>query len=256
MRILVVGRGWVGNKVVSNLNQKHHNVTAVSHKSCIDVLAKEKFDWVINCAGMTGVPNVDACESHKLATYEANALFPISLYHECEKRNIRFGHVSSGCIYEGTIASADTPPNYFGSTYSVSKGISDTYLKDKAQVYRIRMPFTGVNESKNYLVKVRNYARTAKLIEGGHNSLTDLDEAAQVISNLVTQYQPNGAYNLVNAGSVTMHELVAMMGITGEWYTDAEFKSVTAAGRSNCVIPAHPQMRPIQDALAQAIQTL
>lgn len=256
MRILVVGRGWTGTKVVNELSRLKQEVTAVSHVSVFDIISTHKFDWVINCAGLTGTPNVDACEQNKLATYQANTLFPIELYHVCEQRNIRFGHVSSGCIYQGTISDIHANPNYFGSTYSISKGLSDAYLKNKAQVYRIRMPFTGMNEPKNYLVKVRNYAQTAKLIEGGSNSLTDLDEAAQVIAHLVTTHQPNGAYNLVNEGSVTMHELVDMMGITGDWYTDEEFKAVTAAGRSNCVIPAYHQMRPVKEALTNAIQTL
>lgn len=256
MKILVVGRGWTGTKVIDQLTKLKHEVVAVSHVSVFDLLDKQKFDWVINCAGITGTPNVDACEHNKLATYYANALFPIELYHACEKLHIRFGHVSSGCIYQGMITDVDADPNYFGSTYSISKGLSDTYLKDKAQVYRIRMPFTGVNESKNYLVKVRNYATTAKLIEGGSNSLTDLDEATQVIAHLITTHQPNGAYNLVNAGNITMHELIDMMGIVGEWYTDEEFQSVTLAGRSNCVIPSYSHMRPLKDALTQAIQTL
>ena len=256
MKILVVGRGWVGNKVVSHLVRLKQEVVSVSHVSAISTLSAQRFDWVINCAGVTGTPNVDACEFNRLTTYEGNTIFPIQLYHECEQRNIRFGHVSSGCIYQGTITTVDAPPNYFGSTYSISKGISDTYLKNNAQVYRIRMPFTAVNEPKNYLVKVRNYAKNAKLIEGGANSLTHLDDATQVIAELVVQHQPNGYYNLVNAGSITMHELVEMMGITGEWYTQEEFQSVTAAGRSNCVIPSYYKMRPLVDALEQSIKHL
>jgi dTDP-4-dehydrorhamnose reductase len=156
----------------------------------------------------------------------------------------------------GDIDGVDASPNYFGSIYSVSKGVSDVYLGDKAQVYRIRMPFTGVNESKNYLTKVYNYAKHGKLIDAGENSLTDLDEAVSVACNLMEEHEPNGYYNLVNKGSVNMHELADLMKIDPQWYTPEEFKAATAAGRSTCTIPAYEGMSDIRDALKNAIASM
>lgn len=257
MKILVVGRGWTGKKVIEELNRRGHAVIACSHTVAFEVLTQDNYDWVINCAGITGSPNVDACERDPEGTLEGNTIFPIRLYHECEKQNIRFGHVSSGCIYQGVITDVNTKPNYFGSIYSISKGMSDSYLKERAQVYRIRMPFTNVNERKNYLTKVYNYAKHGKLIEGGANSLTDLNEATRIIAELVSTNQPNGYYNLVNSGSVTMHELVDMMGIQNPtWYTSDEFRAATVAGRSNCVIPSYHMMRPVWEALQDAIYNI
>lgn len=255
MKILVVGRGWVGRKVAARINNVGHEATVFAHSHIFDAIERgsDQIDWVVNCAGVTGVPNVDACENDPMGTMEGNATFPIVLQRMCEKHNIKFGHVSSGCIYEGNIDDVNAKPNYFGSIYSISKGISDAYLRNRAQVYRVRMPFTGTLEDKNFLVKVRKYALTGKLFEGGPNSLTDLDEAAIMIADLVTTNQPYGYYNLVNKGSLTMHEIAELMQLSPEWFTQEEFQQATAAGRSNCVIPAYHRMSPVRDAVQNAV---
>lgn len=256
MHFLVVGRGWTGKKVFKELLRRNHVVTFCSHEDAIETVEGNKFDWVVNCAGKTGSPNVDACELDKAGTIEANAVFPALLEAACSKRWSRLAHFSSGCIYMGDIDDVNAPPNYFGSIYSVSKGVSDLYLGELAQVYRIRMPFTGVNESKNYLTKVYNYAKSGKLIDAGQNSLTDLDEAVSVACTLMENHEENGYYNLVNKGSVNMHELAEMMAIKPLWFTPEEFRAATAAGRSTCTIPAYEGMSNVQDALANAIASM
>lgn len=256
MHILVVGRGWTGRKVFNELTKRNHVVTFCSHKEACKTVWTGSFDWVVNCAGVTGVPNVDACEKNKKETISGNAAFPIELAYACADSHVGLSHFSSGCIYTGDITDVNAEPNFFGSIYSISKGISDVYLGDKAQVFRIRMPFTGVNEPKNYLTKVYNYARTAKLIDAGNNSLTDLDEAVKVAVNLIEDSAPDGYYNLVNSGSVNMHELADIMGISPEWFTAEEFRAATAAGRSTCTIPAYSGMSDVRAALVKAVESM
>lgn len=259
MKILVVGRGWTGNKVFSELVKRGHQVTFDSHYNVLNTLIENKslpkFDWVVNCAGVTGSPNVDACENERTKTLEGNSIFPIQLYDRCSKMGIKLAHFSSGCIYTGEINSIDANPNFFGSIYSISKGVSDVFLKNKALVFRIRMPFTGKKEPKNYLTKVLKYAKTGKLIDSGYNSLTDHDEAVSVACDLIEE-DKFGPYNLVNSGSIAMKELADMLGVHPEWFTSEEFKNATAAARSTCVIPDCDRMRPVTDALKSAIEKL
>lgn len=256
MDILVVGRGWTGKKVFAELLSRDHVVTFCSHENAVEAVNDyRRYDFVVNCAGVTGTPNVDACEKDKAKTIEGNAAFPILLHDVCDVNAIPLAHFSSGCIYQGEITDVNADPNYFGSIYSVSKGVSDLYLKDKALVFRIRMPFTGLNEPKNYLTKVNNYAQTAKLIDAGQNSLTDLDEAVSVACNLIEDGEV-GAFNLVNQGSVNMHDLAEIMGIQPEWFTPEEFANVTAAGRSTCTIPAYEGMSNVVEALSNAVHKM
>lgn len=252
LKILVVGRGWTGKKVYNELINRNHIVTVCSHTDAIDEIKETSYHWVVNCAGVTGTPNVDACELDKVGTVAGNAAFPILLREACYDAKAQLAHFSSGCIYQGEITSVEADPNYFGSIYSVSKGVSDLYLKDKALVFRIRMPFTGVDEKKNYLTKVKNYAQNAKLIDAGQNSLTDLDEAVRVACDLIEE-DAIGPFNLVNSGSLNMHELAEIMHLDAQWFTPEEFKAATAAGRSTCVIPAYSGMRPVRDAVEEAV---
>lgn len=251
MNILIIGRGWVGNKMFAELSNRGHYVHIQSHHK--EILPE--YDYVINCAGYTGKPNVDACEKNKKETIEANACLPILLHSKCEELNIKFAHFSSGCIYQGDITDIDEDPNYFGSIYSISKGISDCYLKNKSLIFRIRMPFTEKKEPKNLLTKLINYSISGKLYDGGRNSLTDLDEAIIVASDLI-ESNKIGSFNLVNNGSITNKEIVEMLGLNAQWFTDTEFKQITLASRSNCTIPSNTGMIDVRTALEKRIRRL
>lgn len=253
MNILVVGRGWVGRKMFDQLINNGHTVTLCPHYKAEEVLlADRKFDWVVNCAGVTGVPNVDACEKNKIETMNGNAIFPVKLFELCKSLGIKFAHFSSGCIYEGDIDDSYADPNFFGSTYSVSKGVSDLLLKDNCLVFRVRLPFSGENDKKNLLYKLYQYAKNQKLVDGGLNSITDIDEAVEHAVDLIER-DACGPYNLVNWDPITTHEIAEMMGLQCEWWSDEEFKTVTTARRSNCVIPAYDRMSPVKIALAKRI---
>src|SRR6202042_400511 len=64
-------------------------------------------DFLINSAGYTGKPNVDACETDWAGTLQGNTLFPATVAHACATVGIPFGHVSSGCIYSGAKVEID-----------------------------------------------------------------------------------------------------------------------------------------------------
>lgn len=66
-------------------------------------LHRAKPAFVINAAGYTGKPNVDACETAKADTLQGNTLFPATLAHACAATDTPWGHVSSGCIYSGAM---------------------------------------------------------------------------------------------------------------------------------------------------------
>lgn len=254
MKVLVVGRGWTGMKVFNEFNGQGVDTQITNHGG-LDGYDLAGFDWVVNCAGVTGLPNVDACEDDPQSTYHGNALFPIRLRQRLQGMPTRLAHFSSGCIYQGSIDSVDAEPNFFGSTYSTSKGISDSVLKVNSVVFRIRMPFTNKHESKNYLSKVKNYAVNGVLYDGGPNSLTDHDEAIGLGVGLILKNTPDGAYNLVNQGAVDLKWIIDRMELPNQptWVDAKEFAKITRCQRSNCVIPAHPMMSDVQQALERAI---
>jgi putative intracellular protease/amidase len=67
-------------------------------------LREGRASFVINAAGYTGKPNVDACELHKTDCLQGNAVLPGLIAQACEQAGVPWGHVSSGCIFTGARA--------------------------------------------------------------------------------------------------------------------------------------------------------
>ena len=66
-----------------------------------DLFKDVKAEFVVNAAGYTGKPNVDACELAKYECLQGNAVLPGIIREVCEDLKVPWGHISSGCIYSG-----------------------------------------------------------------------------------------------------------------------------------------------------------
>src|SRR5437867_3710266 len=64
-------------------------------------LREEKPEFLINAAGFTGKPNVDACEIARAETLAGNVVLPLTIAHACSMTATPWGHISSGCSYNG-----------------------------------------------------------------------------------------------------------------------------------------------------------
>jgi UDP-glucose 4,6-dehydratase len=99
--------GYVGTVLRKHCDTQGFNYVALgrSHTANAECLQKAlvecNADYLINCAGYTGKPNVDACELHKAECLEGNGVLPGIIRQACERAEIPWGHVSSGCIFTG-----------------------------------------------------------------------------------------------------------------------------------------------------------
>ena len=233
--ITLIGHGYIGGyikKCFDEYDMKYHHI---SHK---DSLPKDT-KFIVNAAGFTGVPNVDACEIYRDECVQGNILFPIEL--EKRANAIPILHISSGCVYTGYKDGGwteDDPPNFTfnnASFYSACKGLEQELLKpylNKSYLFRIRMPFGPDRTPKNLLTKFETYA---KLIDF-ENSVTQVEELAKCVCHFIVTKPPYGIYNVCNPGGITGKEIVKAMKLEKEWMTEEEFKSITKAPRSNCVL--------------------
>ena len=107
MILLFGSRGYIGSEFKKQLSKRKIPFIAWqgARKTSFDQLQTffkfNKINYVINAAGYTGKPNVDACELNKEETFYGNVLWPQILVHFCQLNDIVLGHVSSGCIYAG-----------------------------------------------------------------------------------------------------------------------------------------------------------
>jgi dTDP-4-dehydrorhamnose reductase len=200
-------------------------------------------EFVVNCAGYTGKPNVDACETAQADTLQGNTLFPLTLAQACATEGVPYGHVSSGCIYSGArIAdeagrfqpekdlmapgvfnvvqqqpdrvhgfSETDPPNFSFrdgpcSFYSGTKALGEEAMSGVGDgfLWRLRIPFDGFDSPRNYLSKVQRYSKVYDNV----NSVSHRADFARACLDLWERRAPFGIYNVTNPGWVTTRQVV------------------------------------------------
>ena len=260
MILLLGGSGYVGlayQRLFTRLGLPFRNLARkeldyANPHLLADFLADHRPEFVVNAAGFTGKPNVDACEDHKAATLFGNAVLPGRIREACERTGTPWGHVSSGCIYSGRRADGggfreEDEPNFsfragHCSFYSGTKALGEEVLAgaENLFVWRLRIPFNEVDSPRNYLSKLMRYAR---LLEA-ENSISQLDEFVAATFACWQKRVPFGVYNVTNPGFVTTREVAGMIQRSGvcdkqfEFFTDeAEFmRKAGRTPRSNCVM--------------------
>src|SRR5476651_2315986 len=109
MILLLGATGYIGQEFARELARRKTDFIPLSRKqidytrfdALLDFLKAKKPAFVVNAAGYTGKPNVDACELDKAGTLAGNTLLPQTIAHACAAAGIPWGHISSGCIFSG-----------------------------------------------------------------------------------------------------------------------------------------------------------
>tara|TARA_R100000278_G_scaffold121354_1_gene105080 strand:+ start:753 stop:1640 length:888 start_codon:yes stop_codon:yes gene_type:complete len=264
MNILILGNGYIGSNLKNYLNGRptrcgkgttdvrvirQSEVDYTKPHILDDLLNDCWVDFVINCSGYTGKPNVDACEFNKQPCWYMNVTVPSMLARACYNYDIPFGQVSSGCIYTGydkDYTEEDEPNfglyNSESSFYSKSKHASELDLiNHSAYVWRIRMPFCNTWAPKNIVTKIFKYNQLISM----SNSLTSVDDLCVYIGKVIEKYYtpkriPPGIYNVVNEGGVNAEQIVQLLrerGINNPNWEFIEYNDLDIiANRSNCVL--------------------
>lgn len=284
MFLILGGNGYVGKAFQKHLLQQALPFEVVSRSiinytdeaTLSQLIDQRRPEFLINAAGYTGRPNVDACEVHRTECLQGNAVLPGVIRSACEKAALPWGHVSSGCIYTGAKSDGngfteDDPPNFSFrqnncSFYSGCKALGEELLSAAANCYvwRLRIPFNEFDGPRNYISKMMRYDCLLKAT----NSLSQLDEFAAACVACWTKRVPFGVYNLTNPGSVTTVDVVAMIKRHGLVRKDFRFfdsedqfmQLAAKTPRSNCVLDTTKSehlklpMRPIAEALEIAMR--
>jgi dTDP-4-dehydrorhamnose reductase len=253
MIFLLGASGYVGQAFAVELKRRGWEFAPVSRAKLdytrFDVLLAALRDtkpaFVINCAGYTGKPNVDACEDHKAGTLAGNTLLPQTIAHACAAAGVPWGHVSSGCIYTGAkvlkggktliepdmttpefrallkkdpgaicgFTEDDTPNFSFRSPpcsfYSGTKALAEEAIGGVGEGYlwRLRIPFDEFDSARNYVSKVQRYAKVYDNV----NSLSHRGDFAHACLDLLEGRAPFGTYNVTNPGFVSTRQVVEMI---------------------------------------------
>jgi dTDP-4-dehydrorhamnose reductase len=253
MILLLGASGYIGQAFARELQRRQRPFQPLSRKEVdytrFDVLLRylqqHKPEFLVNAAGYTGKPNVDACETAKADTLVGNALLPQTIAHACAACAIPWGHVSSGCIFSGakvtlngqTRAEKDLtrpdlrslaeqspgaihgftetdPPNFTFrdppcSFYSGSKALGEEAAAGVGQgyIWRLRIPFDEFDSARNYLSKVQRYHKVYDNV----NSISHRGDFVRACLDLWERRAPVGTYNVSNPGFVTTRQVVGLL---------------------------------------------
>ena len=253
MILLLGATGYIGEAFASELRRRGADFIPLSRgqvdytrfEVLLEQLRVRKPSFVINAAGYTGKPNVDACEAHKADTLQGNTLFPQTVAQACAAAGIPWGHVSSGCIYSGAkvivngqarvekdfttpalralvekspesvrgFTETDTPNFSFRdlpcSFYSGTKALGEEAIAGVGQSYiwRLRIPFDECDGARNYLSKVQRYSKVYDNV----NSISHRADFVKACLDLWELRAPYGTYNVTNPGFVTTRHVVELI---------------------------------------------
>ena len=133
-RVLVLGgKGFLGQNFLRLYPRAAVGAVDVADRVAVAALLDaERPDVVVNCAGKTGRPNVDWCETHQVETIRANVVGTLTLADVCRERGLVLINYATGCIFEyddahplgsGVGSKEEDIPNFTGSFYSKTKAM-------------------------------------------------------------------------------------------------------------------------------------
>jgi dTDP-4-dehydrorhamnose reductase len=253
MILLLGATGYIGGAFAAELQRRKAEFISLSRSETdytrfdrlLDFLRTKKPSFVVNCAGYTGKPNVDACELDRAGTLLGNALLPQAIANACAAAGIPWGHVSSGCIFSGAkvaingevrverdmtrpdlhalaekkssavlgFTESDTPNFTFRappcSFYSGTKALGEEAIAGIGQCYvwRLRIPFDEFDNNRNYLSKVQRYPKVYENI----NSISHRADYAKACLDLWERRASFGTYNVTNPGYVTTRHVIKLI---------------------------------------------
>ncbi len=283
MIIILGGSGFVGSAFQKLFRSRGIDFVSLARSeldytdtsTLLAHLRETRPDFLINAAGYTGKPNVDACERDKANCLFANAVLPGRIAEACAEAGISWGHVSSGCIYtgarpDGSGFTETDPPNFSFrqnncSFYSGTKALGEEVLEqhDEVYIWRMRIPFNHEDNPRNYISKIMRYD---KLLDAT-NSISQLNEFAAASLDCWQKRVPFGIYNMTNPGQVTARritELIQEYDLSDKTFSffadEAEFmREAAQTPRSNCVLDDSKlaavgiTMRPVEEAVRDCL---
>jgi len=274
---LVYGRtGWIGGKLGKLLTELGHEWCYGSARlqdrvGVQDDIKRSKCTHVLNAAGVTGRPNVDWCEDHKVETIRANVIGVLQLCDVALENNVHVTNFATGCIYKyddshvigGVPFTEDDDPNFGGSFYSETKSYMEMMLRHYPNVMqcRVRMPIDGdLQNPRNFITKIANYAKVVDI----PNSMTVLEEfVPMAVEGAIRGL--TGAYNWTNPGAISHNEVLELYRdylhpeFTWENFTEEEQAEVIKAPRSNNTMcdkkirAAFPQVLGIKESIIKYV---
>lgn len=229
-KVLVTGaHGQVGTELnfLSSLLETHSftfvgktDLNIADAQEVSNLLTKQKFDVVINCAAYTAV---DKAESENELAFKVNAEGAGNLAKSCKLSGAKFVHISTDFIFDGTLArplleSDSTNPL---SVYGASKLEGEKQvIQNNPDALIIRSSWVYSSFGNNFvktILKLCKERESLNIIFDQIGTPTYARDLADVILKIVMneEWKP-GIYNYSNEGAASWYDFaVAIRDIAG-----------------------------------------
>jgi 3,5-epimerase/4-reductase len=285
-RFLIFGvKGWIGGQFLRELEKRKIEVIAAStrpgkdsDKIVAEEITKISPSHVVSMLGRThgpGCGNIEYLEggSDKLQENVKDNLYaPWSLANLCEKFDLHFTYLGTGCLFEynpehsrdGEGYTESDTPTFIGNKYSVVKGFTDqnmNFFKNTLNA-RIRLPINDEDSPRNLLRKLIGFNKVLDI----PNSITYLPNCLPILADLALKKE-TGALNLVNPGAIAFPKILNIYEEETGQRLNFEIESVPKDSpalktRAHCTLDTSrlqslaPTVIPIEKAIRKASENL
>jgi dTDP-4-dehydrorhamnose 3,5-epimerase-like enzyme/dTDP-4-dehydrorhamnose reductase len=199
-------KGFLGSNIIKNLEKKNKvfvksDIRLNETNEIEKLLTKYKPKRVINCAGLTGTPNIFWCDDNKIDTIETNIIFQMTMAKICNDKNIHLTILGSGGIFKNDKSYSECDEGNFDlNFYSKSRIYLENMVKNYKNVLytRINYPICNYKSEKNLLTKLLKYTK----IDDTRFSITCIDDLFPKLIDMIDNNE-TGVCNLVNEGFIS-----------------------------------------------------
>ncbi|MFN2572418.1 MAG: dTDP-4-dehydrorhamnose reductase [Gemmatimonadales bacterium] len=241
MRVLVVGAGGlVGTAFqaaapssIELVPLLHADLAIDDARAVASVVARERPDWIINCAAYT---QVDRAESEPEIAERVNARGPANLAHAARDSGARLLHLGSDYVFDGKALrpyredDAVAPLSVYGRTKLAGEEVLREILPDGHLIVRSQWLFgQGGPNFVATIVRLARERQELKVVNDQHGCPTSSADLGAALWKLIA-VGARGTVHCANEGVAT-------------WY-DLACAAVAAAGLTTTVLPCSTAEMP------------
>ena len=172
----------------------------------IDIIKESKPDIIINCIGILN----KECEENKSLAIKINSYLPHYLNELSKKYNFYLIHISTDCVFEGTIGnynenSIPDATSFYGKTKMLGEVINDRNVT-------LRTSIVGLDNNPNGIGLFQWFMKQEKEIEGYSNvmwtGVTTIELAKQI--KITIDNHLVGLQHVVNNNAISKKDLLEL----------------------------------------------